>query len=263
MFGVSDLNPLSFNDWVTNVGAMAVEQTQTVSGVNQFISPPLQNILPQILSYAEGRIQRDIDALQARTANTYTLSAGQALLSIPIGDFLTLETIEVTQNSGSTVVNGTPLLPVSKEFIQNCYSGVASAGTPQYYAMYGSTFGDGADTSVNVLLGPPPNFAFPVRVTGTIRMPSLFSFANIDDADTSYTYISQWLPDMLMMASMIYVSGYQRNFSSMSDSPDTGATWEKQYQALRIGAIMEEDRKKQNGSGWSGYSTPTSATPTR
>jgi hypothetical protein len=260
---MSGLNPLSFNDWVTNVGVMAVEQTQIVGGVAQFISPPLQAILPQILSYAEGRIQRDIDALQARTANQYALTAGQNIFSIPLSDFLTAESIEVCQVSNNVIVNTSPLLPVSKEFIQNCYAGIGSAGTPMYYAMFGSTFGDGSDTNMNVLLGPTPNFSYPIRVTGTIRMASLFLFANIDQADTSFTYISQWLPDMLMMASMIYVSGFQRNFSSMSDSPDTGATWEKQYQALRIGAIMEEDRKKQNGSGWSGYSTPTSATPTR
>jgi hypothetical protein len=68
---------------------------------------------------------------------------------------------------------------------------------------------------------------------------------------------------LLVIASMIYITMYQRNFSATSDSPDMGMTYEKQYQALRLGAIGEEDRRKQMGSAWSAYATPTSATPTR
>jgi hypothetical protein len=257
------LNPLSFNAWVQAVGVMSVALTQNNAGVWGFVDAPLQTVLPQILSYAEGRIQRDIDALQARSSNTYALTVSNNLLSIPVNDFLVLETLEVTQVSGAVVVNSWPLIPVSKEFIQNCYSGVFSTGMPKYYAMYGDTFGDGANTNVNVLLGPAPNFAYPVRVTGVIRMPSLYQFATAGSANTSYTYISQWLPDLLLMASMIFISGYQRNFSANSDSPDMPVNYEKQYRTLLAGAIAEENRKKGLGSGYSAYSTPATATPTR
>jgi hypothetical protein len=61
---------------------------------------------------------------------------------------------------------------------------------------------------------------------------------------------------MLIMASMIYISAYQRNFSATSDDPAMPMNYEKQYQALRLGAIAEENRKKGMGSGWSSYSTP-------
>jgi hypothetical protein len=257
------LNPLSFNAWVQAVGVMAVATTQNNSGVWGFVDAPLQNVLPQILSYSEGRIQRDIDALQARSSNTYALTVSNNLLQIPINDFLVLETLEVTQTSGTTVVNSTPLVPVSREFIQNCYSGVFTTGKPKYYALYGDSFGDGANTNINVLLGPPPNFAYPVLVTGVIRMPSLYQFANAAQAGTSYTYISQWLPDLLLMASMIFISGYQRNFSANSDDPAMAVNYEKQYRTLLAGAIAEENRKKGLGSGYSAYSTPVTATPTR
>lgn len=260
---MTTLNPLSFNAWVQAVGVMSVALTQNNSGVWGFQDAPLQNVLPQILSYAEGRIQRDIDALQARSFNTYTLTQGNNLLQIPVTDFLVIETIEATQSSNGVVVNSTPMIPVSKEFIQNCYSGVFSSGYPKYYAMYGDTFGNGANTNVNVLVGPSPNFAYPVRVTGVIRMPSLYQFATAGVADTSYTYVSQWLPDLLLMASMIFISGYQRNFSANSDSKDMPVNYEQQYRTLLAGAIGEENRKKGMGSGWSAYSTPVSATPTR
>lgn len=256
-------NPLSYNEYITNVGVMAVALTQPVAGVVQFVDATLQAIIGQMLNYAELRIQRDVDFLQAKSYNTYTLTQGSNLLQIPINDFLMLETLEITQNSGSTIVNSAPLTPASKEFIQNCYAGAASANAPRYFAMIGDTFGNGADTNINVMLGPVPNYAYPVRAFGVIRLPSLAKYATTGVADTSYTYISQFMPDLLMMASMIYVSAYQRNFSATSDSADMGQSYEKQYQALRLGAISEENRKKFNESGWSSMSTPVSATPSR
>ena len=255
--------PLSYNAYVQNLGVMAVATTSEVSGIQTFVDVELQTILPQALNYAELRIQRDLDFLQAKAPNTYTLTAGNNILQVPINDFLMLETLEVLQVNGSQVVNSHPLTPASKELIQNCYSGLASAARPRFFAMVGDAFGDGANTNINVLLGPVPNYAYPVRVYGVIRLPSLAQFAVPVDADTEFTYISQFLPDMLMMASMIYVGAFQRNFSATSDSQDMGQSYEKQYQALRLGAISEENRKKFLESAFSSYSTPVSATPTR
>jgi hypothetical protein len=256
-------NPLSYNLYVQQLGVMAVALTSETSGVYSFVDPPLQQVLPQALNYAELRCQRDIDFLNARASNTYALTAGSNLLSIPVNDFIIVETVEITQNSGSQVVSSTPLVPVSREFIQNCYSGLVGASQPRFFAMAGDNFGDGADSFINLLLGPPPNFAYPVRVNGVIRLPSLAQYATAGPADTSYTYLSEWLPDLLLMASMIYISAFQRQFSSTSDDPNMGQSYEKQYQALRLGATSEENRKKFQASGWSAYSTPPAATPTR
>jgi hypothetical protein len=253
-------NPLSFNLYVQQIGIMAVVQTQNVAGVEQFVDAAAQGILPQMLNYAELRIQRDVDLLASQASNTYTLTQGVSVFQLPVDDFVTVQTLEVLTAPGATP---SPLLPVSKEFIQNCYSGLASAGTPQYFAMYGDTFGGDQDTNTNILLGPPPNFAYTLRVTGTCREPSLLQNAQAGIADTEYTYVSSYMPDLLIMASMIYISAFQRNFSATADDIPMGQTYEKQYQALRIGAIQEENRRKQMGSGWSSYSTPTSATPTR
>jgi hypothetical protein len=255
--------PLSYNAYVQQLGVLAVALTQETSGVYSFVDEPLQTVLPQALNFAELRIQRDLDFLQARTSNNYTLTAGNPLFAVPINDFLILETLEILQESGGTVYTSCPLTPVSREFIQNCYGGLSQSGTPKYFAMYGDTFGDGANTNINVLLGPPPNYAFPIRVTGVIRLPSLAQYATSGPADTSYTYISEFLPDMLLMASMIYISAFQRQFSSTSDQPEMGQSYEKQYQALRLGAISEENRKHFQASVWSSYSTPVAATPTR
>ena len=260
---MTSLNPLSFNSWVQAVGVMAVATTQNNSGVWGFVDAPLQSVVGQMLSYAEGRIQRDIDALQASAVNQYTLTAGNNQLTIPVGDFLVIETLELQQISNGVVVNSTPMIPVSMEFIQNCYSGVFSSGVPKYFAMYSNPFGQNPNTNINILLGPSPNYAYTMNVNGAIRMPSLYQFAAAGQADTAYTYISQWLPDLLLMASMIFISAYQRNFSATSDSKDMPVNYEQQYRTLLASAISEENRKKGLGSGYSAYSTPVTATPTR
>jgi hypothetical protein len=245
------------------MGIMAVVLTTEVGGVYQFVDAAAQGILPSMLNYAESRISRDLDMLSSQTSNTYTLTAGVPIFSIPVNDFQTLQTLEITQTSGGSVVTSTPLLQVSKEFIQNCYAGLANAGTPRYYATFGSNFGDEQDTEMNILFGPSPNYPYTLQVTGTQRQPSLYQNNSVGIADTEFTYISQWYPDLLIMASMIYISAFQRNFSATSDDPEMGASYEKQYQALRLGAIALENQRKGQASGWSSYSTPTAATPTR
>jgi hypothetical protein len=257
-------NPLTYNGYIETMGSMAVVNIVTTGGINSFADAPLQAVTSQMLNYAELRIQRDMNLLSSVTTNTYTLTAGTSVFNLPVDDFVTVQTLEVLQTNGAQVVNATPLLPTSAEFIQNCYSGLVVAQQPQYFAMIGDNFGDDEDSFTNILLGPTPNYPYSIRVKGTSRSPSLFSFSDTQvDATTMYTYISSYFPDLLVIASMIYVSMYQRNFSSTSDSPDMGATYEKQYQALRLGAIGEEDRRKQMGSAWSAYATPASATPTR
>lgn len=254
---------LSYNAYIQQIASMAVVTATETSGVYQFIDAPLQEIVPMMLAYAELRIQRDLDLLAGQTSNTYTLTQGVNVFPLPVNDFFTVETLEILTMNGAQVVDSTPLLPTSKEFIQNCYSGLSSAGTPQYYAMYGDTFGNGAFTNNNILLGPPPNYAYPIRVTGLIKIPSLLSYASAGVADTSYTYISAYVPDMLVIASMIYITMYQRNFGNASDDPQMGMTYEKQYQALRLGAISDENARNQEASAWTAYTTPTAATPTR
>jgi hypothetical protein len=257
-------NPLSYNAYIQNVAAMAVVTAAETGGVYAFVDAPLAEITGMMLNYAELRIQRDLDFLSSQATNPYTLTAGSNLLSVPINDFVTVTNVQSAQLDGNgNVVNTCPMTPTSREFIQNCYGGLVNAGTPKFFAMVGDTFGDGGNTSNNILFGPYPNYPYSVLVTGTIRLPSLATYATAGPADTAYTTISQWFPDMLLMASMIYISAFQRNFSATSDSPDMGQSYEKQYQALRLGAIAEENRKKQLGSAYTAYSTPVSATPTR
>jgi hypothetical protein len=256
-------NPLSYNQYIQQLGVMVPVTTVASGGVYAFTDTNLATITPQILNYAELRIQRDLDMLPAQTSNTYTLTAGNYIFPIPIDDFLVVQRVTIQQAINSQVISVNPLLQTSQEFIHNVYGGLANSGQPQYYAMVGDSWGNGGDVNNNIAFGPTPNYPYTIRVHGLIRTPSLYKSASNGSADTQYTYISSYYPDLLLIASMIYVSAYQRNWSATADDTPASQSYEKQYQALRLGAKAEEDRKKSQGSGWSSYSTPTSATPTR
>lgn len=248
-------NPLTFNAFASALGVMAVEETQTVSGVVQGVNPNFTANLPLALSYAENRLQRDCPFLQATTSNSsYSLIPGSNLLALSVDDFVTVETISI---------NGLPLLPVSREWLQNIYGSNATLSQPQYFAMYGGDAATGGATSSNIIVGPFPDSAYPLVINGMIRMPSLYKFANNTDAATRTTYLSEWLPDVLLTASMIWVSAYQRDFGSVANDPATAMSWEAQYKTALGGAQVEEARKRFAASAWSSMTPNPVATPTR
>lgn len=250
---------LTYNGYVTQIGVLAVVNTTTSSGVVVGEDAAFNSIIPQMLNYAELRIQRDLDLAQSEVENTsYSLTAGNNKLTISANDFVTIQTVGVT-SSGVTY----PLLPIPKEFLQNVYPSSSGSGIPRYFAMYGGDAATYGDTSSILMFGPWPDSAYPVVLTGTTRMETLYAFANTADAATQTTWISANLPDLLLMASMVYISGFQRNFGRQSDDPAMAVSYESQYQALLRGAMSEEDRKMFEGSAWSSSHSPTTATPTR
>ena len=206
-----------------------------------------------MISYAELRMQRDLDFLSTQVSDsTYSFTSGNGTLTIPTSQFVVMETFEVLDNSGNSI----PLLSVGKEFIQNVYGTGSTNGIPQYFAVYGGDSSTTGLTSQNIIVGPIPNSSYGVRLTGTVRS------APLSDTNTQ-TYISVYLPDLFIMASMIYISAYQRNFGRESDDPQMAQSYESQYQGLLKSATVEEFRKKFQSSAWASYSPSPVATPTR
>ena len=127
----------------------------------------------------------------------------------------------------------------------------STVAPPIYFAMYGGDASTGGDTYNNVIFGPYPDNNYTVTITGTSRVPTLYQYANSSQAGTNSTFISTYLPDLLIMASMVYISAYQRNFGRMSDDPAMAQSYEGQYQSLLKMATVEEFRKKFAASAWS------------
>ena len=252
--------PLTYNGYVTQVATMAVVNVQTISGVVVGVDAAFNDIIPQMLNYAELRIQRDLDLLPSQTSRPYALTVGNNQLQLGAYDFVTVQTITLTVSETTY-----PLLPATKEYLQNVYgsSAVGSRAQPKLFAMYGGDLSTGGETYNNILVGPYPDAPYSVEVVGTVRLPTLYENATTPLASTGTTFISTYFPDLLIQASLIYISQFQRNFGAASNDPSMGPTYEMQYQNLLNGASVEEGRKKFSASAWSSMQSPVAATPTR
>jgi hypothetical protein len=235
---------LTYAQYKTQIATMAVvEETNTA----------FLEILPQMITYAENRMYRDLDFLFTSTSITgYSLTIGNRVLTIPEGTIVVSEQINIITPAGQTNPNTNtrnPCLPVTKEYLDAVYGSSSSSyrGMPQYFAPFND----------NVFyFGPAPDAAYGVEIVGTYRPASLSS-------TNTTTFLSLYLPDLLIMASMIYVSAYQRNFGRANDDPQMAITYESQYKALLQGAMVEEARKKFESSGWSSQSPSVVASPSR
>ena len=265
---------LTYNSYVTQMGTMAVINTVTITNAesSQIVvgadsvptsaTSPFNDLIPQMLNYAELRIQRDLDLLPSLTnSSSYYIASGSNSVSIPTSSFVTVQTIGVV--SGTATV---PLIPTTKEFLQNVYNDSSSTGTPAYFAMVGGDLAYGGLNYNNIQFGPYASATFGLSVTGTVRLASLYPSVGSDGyptVGTGTTFISTYLPDLLIMASMIYLSAYQRNFGGAGNDPQMPGTYETQYQTLLKGAMVEEARKKFNSAGWTPLSPAAVASPSR
>ena len=213
-----------------------------------------------MLSYSELRVQRDL-SLNALLTNssTYSLAASANTVSIALTDFISVDTIQASVNGVPT-----PLNISSKEYIQTLWSDPTATGAPVDFAVYGGDAATQGETSMLFLFGPYADQNYPLIVTGYARAASLYTYSdNGTDAATKMTFISQWLPDLLIQASMVYISQFQRNFAATANDPQMPGSYENNYQTLLKGALVEEARKKWQAPGWSSQAPAVVATPSR
>lgn len=234
---------LTYSQYVNEIATLAVVSPADVNFVE---------ILPQMITYAENRIYRDLDFLTTVTSiSTYATANNGRTFTFPISDFITVQEVNLITPAGTTIPNnGTrnPLLPVTKEWINYNYPSSTTASLPSYFAMFNQN---------TIILGPWPNNTYTVEVVGTFRPDSL-------SASNTTTFISLYLPDLMIMASMIYVSAFQRNFiSAAANDPAMPVNYETQYQTLLKSAMVEEARKKFQSSGWTAMSPAPVASPSR
>jgi hypothetical protein len=241
---------LTYSTYVTQIAQMAVVDPADVN---------FQAILPMMLEYASLRICRDLDLMFTSVSlhgNDYKLTAGNRNLSfsqnLPDGSsFVVSEQINLIIGNGSDpdANERVSLMPTTKEFLDAVYGSSFSAhrAQPKYFAPFNETL---------FLVGPVPDQNYFVEVVGTVRPATL-------SPSVSVTFISQYLPDLLVMASMIYISAYQRNFGKESDDPQMAMSYEGQYQLLLKSAGIEEARKKFEAGAWTSQGPAPVATPTR
>lgn len=208
-------------------------------------------IEPSIIDYAEQRIYRDLDLLSTVVRDSSgVLSTNNRNFTLPtsIGTFVVVLGANIITPAGSAPDAGTrnPLVPTSRNYLDYAWPSVTGAAMPTSYAMISQS---------EIIVGPWPDAGYIVEVIGTQRPTPL-------SATNTTTFLSTNLPDLFIAASMVFASGYQKNFGAQADDPKMGASWENQYQLLKASANVEEFRKKLQATGWSSQ-MPSPLTPPR
>lgn len=214
--------------------------------------PNFETMIPGMISYAENRLYRELDLLFTQVTDTGTVTASVRNFTLPTntGAYIIVDQINILSSAGTTSSNGSrnPLTPVTREFIDMCYpSGQDTTAIPEYFAMASNTV---------VIFGPAPDAAYTAEVIGTQR-PTALTSAN------SSTILTQYVPDLMIAASMIFGSAYMRNFGAESDNPQMSQSWEGQYNKLFQSAATEQARAKFQSEGWTSEQPSPIATPKR
>lgn len=208
--------------------------------------PNFATMLPDAIDYGELSICRDLDFLNMHGSVTLgPVSAGVALQAIP-SSVVVLEELYYGPDN-------TPVPPLSQAAIRAIFAGSAS-GPPQYFAVIGAASGAGWTPGIQVLLGPAPDQTYALTGYGTQRQAAL-------SASNTPTFISQNLPDLFWAATMIFWSGYNRNFGAQADDPRQALSWRAEYDRLLKGASIEEARKKFQSQGWQAQAPTPLAAP--
>lgn len=238
---------MSYLDYPTLVSQIANNIVVSSADTN------FNTMLPAMVSYAENRIYSEVDFLRTQvTDDNQRVSSGIRDFTVPstIGYFITVDNINIITPVSAISSNGsrTPLQAVTREFMDTVYpSGQTITGVPEFYAMASDT---------EILLGPSPDQAYLAEVVGEMR-PSPLSSTN------SSTYLTQYCPQLLIAACMVYAFGYQQNFGAQADNAATAQSWETQYKTLFNSIEVEQLRAAFKSQGWTNQSPNPVATPPR
>ena len=222
---------------------MSLDYTSYTLRLATFITSNPDNIdyaplIPATIDYAEQRIYRELNLLGTRVANSsLSCTANNRLFTIPVpatGPYITVTSLNIITPVGQTAAgtgirNRVASLPMSLvDFIGTTNTSPSATTVPAAFYMRDQT---------TVVFAPSPGATFNVEVIGTIR-PNPLSYTN------TTTFLTTYLPDVFVAASMIYFSKAVADKNcGIQQSPDY---WEKEYQALASSANSEETRKRYN-----------------
>lgn len=215
--------------------------------------PDFGGMLSSMIDDAEQRLYRELQLLNTLTTDSsgaLTTASRDFNLPSSSGTFVVVERINVITPVGAASPNaGTrnPLAPASREMLDYLWPSSTGSTVPSYFAMR---------TQTSIIVGPYPDQAYMVEVAGTIR-PQVLSSTNVT------TLLSWYFPDLLIAASMVWGSGYMKNYGQGVDDPQQGVNWESHLKNLLAAAQTEEAMKKFTSAAWSPKAPAPLATPPR
>lgn len=228
---------MNFSDWNTAMGTLLEIQMPNPATASPSSDPNYNSIYPRAIEFAELTIQRDLDLINTQvTDDSATLTANSRKFTLPTdkGVYIVVDQVAIFVGGARQP----PLIPTSRDFLDFSYPGDASLTPAPSYPIYWCPV-DGT----TILVGPAPDTGYTVEVVGTQR------FVMLSSTNTS-NFLTLQLEDLYIAASMIWFSGYQRDFGSQSDNPQMAVSWQTVYNNLKTPAFVEESRKKFRSQGW-------------
>jgi len=239
---------------------MSITYSSYVSQISNIMviassDPNFQTFLPGAIDYAEGRCYRELDLVATTVTGDLSVLCSSGIRTCAVstaqGTIQVLERINILTPASAPSSNATrnPVYFVAPEYLDAVYpSGLSSnCGLPLFAARVSDT---------TVYLGPIPDQPYTTEQFGTFR-PTPLSSGN------SSTWLTQWVPELFIAATMVFAAGYMRDFGAQSDNPQMAQSWEQQYQNLFKSANTDELRKKFQSVGWSHNQPSPIATPPR
>src|SRR4051812_10982128 len=207
----------------------------------------------------------DFDFLATRTIDvTKQTTAGVRSVGIPT-ELIIVEGVSLITPANTRPPAGKriPLLRMDKAWCDLIWPTQSDMQAPAewqtYWALY-SMFGTAADTANGqgpaadeavalpspIIIAPTPDAAYTVEFSGVMR-PSMLS------ATVPETFLTRYLPDLFIAASVVAVAGYQRDFGSpdsQQPDPSVAGYWQAEYTRLKTGAAVESARQASRSVGW-------------
>lgn len=202
-------------------------------------------LYPQAISYAEGRIYRDVDLLDQRQQNaSLSTTAGSRTVSLSAiagangyGPLVSVEAFALITPSGAPAAGTRVPFDVASLDTINQVWPVESAVLAPSIADFSPRFWAMVDDAT-IIYCPTADATYTVEITG------LFQSAPLTSANPT-SYLSTVYPDLLEAACMVFLSGaLMHNFGAQSNDPKSSLSWEGMYQSLLSGVRAEERRRR-------------------
>lgn len=220
---------MNYSNWIITVcGLLEYEvvdvESATPTGVASFDS-----CIPAAIDYTENRIQRDLNLISTQITSQGAMAANLRRVTLPTSVGVYIVCSQICPFVAG--VRQQPLEPVTRDYLDFAWPSDASPGAGILPVQWCP------DDQATILVGPAPDQNYTFEAVGTMRVVQM-------SAANTTNFLSLQLPDLYVAASMVWWSGFQRDFGSQSDDPKLATSWEEQYQTLLKGATVEEIRKQ-------------------
>lgn len=249
----------------------------------------LNAILPRLVDDAELFLYRHpkLDFLATRTTDrTQTTTSGSRNVTIPSA-FIVVEDVALITPAGAQPgtagAQRVPMLRASRGYIDTTWPEETAVQTPAAFQNYWAIFSEELTAPAGqpaaapiagtprknsaIIIGPTPDGQYVAEFRGTFRPAAFYTVAAFNPATglagnaAATTFLSTFLPDLLISSSMIFAAAYQKNFGAAADNPQMAMSWRQHLEDQLDGAAVEEARKRSMGWNASPYPPPAVPSP--